>query len=447
MKILSFLPAFSLLINCCTIKSFSQTVKIIKGVTLIDGTGTEPKQNVNIVIKGDVIDAVLSPGAPLPKGATVTDYSGKFVMPALINGHCHLGLLKGDNSSPNNYTRENILRHLEKYEQYGISNVLSLGTDREIIFPLRDSSRKGLLPGATIYTAGYGFTAAGKSPPANLSPDLRMPQTTEDAIKVVDELALLKPDFVKIWVDDFYGSAAKMKPEIYEAVIKEAHKKGLRAAAHVYYLEDAKRLVDAGIDALAHSIRDKDVDDELMSAMKQKGVYYMPTLTLDEYNIIYADDPAWVNDPFFKASLEPGVWERLTSEPFRKQLQNDTTFSKKQAAFETAKRNLKKLTDAGVIIVLGSDSGAQPVRAQGFSEHLELQLMVEAGLTPMQVIVAATNNGAKLLRLNKQSGTLTTNMKADFIVLGGDPLSDIKQTRNIVAVWKNGVQVGSGIRK
>jgi imidazolonepropionase-like amidohydrolase len=446
MKILSFLPAFALLINCGTIPSFSQTVKIIKGVTLIDGTGTEAKQNVNIVIKGDVIDAVLSPGASLPKGATVTDYSGKFVMPALINGHCHLGLLKGDNSSPNNYTRENILRHLEKYEQYGISNVLSLGTDREIIFPLRDSSRKGLLPGATIYTAGYGFTAAGKSPPANLSPDLRMPQTPGEAVKGVDELALLKPDFVKIWVDDFYGTAAKMKPEIYEAVIKEAHKKGLRVAAHVYYLEDAKRLVDAGIDALVHSIRDKDVDGELISAMKQKGVYYMPTLTLDEYNIIYADDPAWVNDPFFKASLEPGVWERLTSEPFRKQLQNDTTFSKKQAAFETAKRNLKKLADAGIVIVLGSDSGAQPVRAQGFSEHLELQLLVEAGLTPMQVIVAATNNGAKLLRINKQCGTLTTNMKADFIVLGGDPLSDIKQTRNIVAVWKNGVQVGSGIR-
>jgi imidazolonepropionase-like amidohydrolase len=446
MKISALLLTFSLFINCCIISSFSQTVKIIKGVTLIDGTGTGPKKNVNVVIKGDVIDAVLSSNASLPKDAIVTDYSGKFVMPALINGHCHLGLLKGDNSSFNNYTRENILRHLEKYEQYGIGIVLSLGTDREIIFSLRDSSREGLLPGATIYTAGYGFTAAGKSPPANLSPDLRQPQTREEAVKEMDQLALLKPDFVKIWVDDFYGAAAKMKPEIYEAVIKEAHKKGLRVAAHVYYLEDAKRLVNAGVDVLAHSIRDKDVDNELINAMKQKGVYYIPTLTLDDYNIIYADDPAWINDPFFKASLEPGVWERLTSTSFRQQMQNDTTFSKKKAALATAMRNLKKLADAGVVIVLGSDSGAQPVRTQGFSEHLELQLMVEAGLTPMQAIVAATNNGAKLLQINKQCGTLKTNMKADFIVLGGDPLSDIKQTRNIVAVWKNGAQVGNGIR-
>jgi imidazolonepropionase-like amidohydrolase len=446
MKLSAVLLSFSLLINCCVISSFGQTVKIIKGVTLIDGTGTAPKQNVNVVIKGDVIDAVLSSNASLPKGATVTDYSGKFVMPALINGHCHLGLLKGDNSSPNNYTRENILRHLEKYEQYGICTVLCLGTDREIIFPLRDSSRKGLLPGATIYTAGYGITAAGKSPPANLSPRLMQPLTPEDAVKDVDELALLKTDFVKIWVDDFYGSVAKMKPEIYEAVIKEAHEKGLRVAAHVFYLEDAKRLVNAGIDVLAHSIRDKDVDDELINAMKQKGVCYIPTLTLDDYNIVYANAAAWINDNFFKASLEPGVWERLTSVTFKEQLQNDTTLPKKKAAFEIAMRNLKKLADAGILIVLGSDSGAQPVRAQGFSEHLELQLMVEAGLTPMQAIVDATNNGAKLLQANKEFGTLKTNMKADFIVLDGDPLTDIKQTQTIVAVWKNGGQVGSGIR-
>jgi len=446
MKISFVLLFFLPFINCCTTSSFGQSVKILKGVTLIDGTEAEPKQNINLVIKGDVIDAVLPSNAMLPKGATVTDYSGKFVMPALINGHCHLGLLKGDNSSPNNYTRENVLRHLKKYEQYGISTVLSLGTDREIIFGLRDSSRKGLLPGATIYAAGYGLTAKGNSPPANLSSDIRRPQTNEEAVKEVDQLALLKPDFVKIWVDDFYGSAAKMKPEIYEAVIKEAHSKGLRVAAHVFYLEDAKRLVNAGVDVLAHSIRDKDVDEELINAMKQKGVYYIPTLTLDEYNIVYANDPAWINDPFFKASLEPGVWERLTSASFKQQIQNDTTLSKKKVAFEIAMRNVKKLADAGVVIVLGSDSGAQPVRTQGFSEHLELQLMVEAGLTPMQVIVAATNNGAKMLQINKQCGTLKTNMKADFIVLGRDPLSDIKQTKNIVAVWKNGVQIGSGIK-
>jgi imidazolonepropionase-like amidohydrolase len=358
----------------------------------------------------------------------------------MINGHCHLGLLKGDNSSPNNYTRENILRHLEKYEQFGVGRVLCLGTDQEIIFPLRDSSQNGLLPGATIYTAGYGL-AANNAPPTNLSHSIKQPQTVEEAIKDIDDLVLLKPDFVKIWVDDFYGIAKKMQPEIYEAVIKESHKKGLRVAAHVFYLDDAKKLVSAGIDVLAHSIRDKEVDDELITAMKQKSVYYIPTLSLDDYNIVYANDPGWINDSFFKASLEPGLWERLTSANFKQQVQKDTTLEKKKTAFEIGMKNLKKLSDAGVVIVLGSDSGAQPVRTQGFSEHLELQLMTEAGLTPMQAIIAATNNGAKMLHIDKQCGTLQPGKKADFIVLNGNPVGDIKQTRNIFSVWKNGVQV------
>jgi imidazolonepropionase-like amidohydrolase len=434
-------------VTCFNNLSSSQTVKIIKGVTLIDCTGKDAVKNASIFIKEGVIEgiALLPPNAKYPKDAEEIDYSGKFVMPAMINGHCHLGLLKGDKSSPDNYNRENILRHLAKYQQYGIGKVLCLGTDQEMIFPMRDSSQKNLLPGATIYTAGFGITAPGNSPPANLSHSIMQPQTVDEAIKDVDRLATFKPDFVKIWVDDFNGAAKKMQPEIYEAIIKEAHTKGLRVAAHLYYLDDAKRLVNAGIDVIAHSIRDKDVDEELITAMKQKGVYYIPTLSLDDYNVVYADNPGWLNDSFFKASLEPGVWERLTSASFKQQMLNDSTFPKKKAAFETAMRNLKKLSDAGVVIVLGSDSGAQPVRTQGFSEHLELQLMVEAGLTPMQAIIAATNNGAKMLHINNQYGTLQKGMKADFIVLNSNPLEDIKQTRSIVAVWKEGMKVSDGV--
>jgi imidazolonepropionase-like amidohydrolase len=434
------LSCFFFYILLLSTSSIGQTLKVIKGITLIDGTGNGVKRNVNLVIKEDKIEAILSANTALPGNAEKTDLSGKFVIPSFINGHCHLGLIKGDNTSPNNYTRENILRHLKKYEQFGIGRVLCLGTDQEIIFPLRDSSQKGLLPGATIYTAGYGLTA-NNAPPTNLSHKIMQPQTVEEAIKDVDQLALLKSDFVKIWVDDFNGTVQKMRPEIYEAVIKEAHNKGLHVAAHVYYLEDAKNLVNAGVDVLAHSIRDKDVDDKLIAAMKQKNVFYIPTLSLDDYNVVYADDPAWINDSFFRASLEPGVWERLSSAAYKQQPQKDTTLSKKQAAFEIAKRNLKKLSDAGVVIVLGSDSGAQPVRTQGFSEHLELQLMTEAGLTSMQAIIAATNNGAKMLHIDKQCGTIQPGKKADFIVLNGNPLDDIKQTRNIFSVWKNGIQV------
>ncbi len=415
-------------------------VKVIKGITLIDGTGNSAKQNVNLIIKEDIIDAVLPPNAALPVNAQLIDLSGKFVMPALINAHGHLGLLRGDSALSKNYSHDNVLRQLKKYETFGVSRVLSLGTDHDIIFSLRDSSQKNLLPGATIYTAGYGI-GASSAPPMTMADKIYRPQTPDEAIKDVQQLALLKPDFVKIWVDDFGGTVTKMPPAIYEAVIKEAHRRGLRVAAHVFYLEDARRLVNAGIDVLAHSIRDKEVDDDLINAIKQKGVFYITTLTLDDYNFVYADEPEWINDSFFKASLEPGVWERLTSNAYKQQAQKDTTLQKKMAAFKMAMRNLKKLADAGVVIVLGTDSGAQPVRTQGFSEHLELQLMTEAGLTPMQAIICATNNAAKMLHIDKQCGTLQKGKKADFIVLNGNPLNDIKQTRNIFSVWKNGKQV------
>jgi imidazolonepropionase-like amidohydrolase len=267
------------------------------------------------------------------------------------------------------------------------------------------------------------------------------PATPAEAIADVRKLALLKPDFLKLWLDDGGGTMPKMEPAVYEALIKEAHQQGLKVAAHVYYLEDAHRLVNAGIDLLAHSIRDKEVDAALITAMKEKGTFYIPTLSLDEYGFIYAGQPEWVNDPFFIRSLEPGVLEMLTSDAYRQQQQQDKTREKKMRAFMTAVVNLRKLDSAGVKIAMGTDAGAFPVRAQGFSEHLELQLMVEAGLSPLKVISCATQNGAVLLGIDKQVGTLTAGKKADFMILEGDPSQDINNTRTIVEVWKNGKKV------
>jgi imidazolonepropionase-like amidohydrolase len=230
----------------------------------------------------------------------------------------------------------------------------------------------------------------------------------------------------------------KMEPAVYEALIKEAHQQGVKVAAHVYYLEDARSLVNAGVDLLAHSIRDKEVDAALITAMKEKGTFYIPTLSLDEYNFIYAGQPEWVNDPFFIRSLEPGVWEMITSDAYRQQQQQDKNREKKMRAFMTAVVNLRKLDSAGVKIAMGTDAGAQPVRAQGFSEHLELQLMVEAGLSPLKAISCATLNGAVLLGIDKHVGTLSAGKKADFMILQGDPSQDINNTRTILEVWKNG---------
>lgn len=416
-------------------------VIVLKGIDLIDGTGRDIQHNVNMVIRADTIAAIQAAGDPLPDGARIINGKGRTVIPGLINAHGHLGLLNNDSASASHYNRANIIRQLKKYASYGVTGVLSLGTDQDLIFTLRDSSQKGLLPGAVLYTAGYGFGVTGGVPPTVFGNKIMRPHTPEEATQDMRALATLKPDFVKIWVDNAGQNVPRIAPAVYQAIIQEAHRHGLRVAAHVYYLEDARSLVQSGVDVLAHSVRDQEIDDTLVAEMKQKGVFYIPTLSLDKYNLLAVDNPAWINDPFFRTSLEPNVIERITSDAFREKQRNDSTLPRKKAAFETAKRNVQKLHKAGITIVLGTDSGAQPVRAQGFSEHLELQLLTEAGLTPLEAIVAATRNAAKMLGIDQQYGTLEPGKKANFVVLDGNPLQDIQQTHRLDGVWKNGKRI------
>jgi imidazolonepropionase-like amidohydrolase len=177
--------------------------------------------------------------------------------------------------------------------------------------------------------------------------------------------------------------------------------------------------------------------------MKAKGTIYIPTLTRDAYEFFYGRPQPWLDDPFFKASLEPGVYEMITGQEYKNRIVNSPRYQNNKDAYNMALKNLKKLHDAGVMVVMGTDSGAQPVRAEGFSEHLELQLMVSAGLTPLQAITVATRNASNALRL-KDQGVLSAGMRADFIVLNSNPENDIKATQTIESVWKNGVEVNRG---
>ena len=436
--------ALFILFYCIALITAAQTI-VLQNVNIIDGTGNALQTNKNVVIKDGVIAAITT-GQQMPKDATVVNLQGKTIMPAIISVHNHIGTLKGTTTNGNNYTRDNLLSQLNKYESYGVSTILCMGTDRPLIFNgFRDSSVAGLLPGARLYSAGFGFGVPSGGPPMAMGMDrVFRPATPEDVVKEIDTLVALKPTVVKMWVDDFGGKLPKMKPEIYETIIKEAHIHGIRTAAHVYYLADAHKLVAAGLDILAHSIRDKDIDDTLLQMMKQKGVVYIPTLSLDDYAYIYARRPEWINDAFFKASLEPGVYEMITSQAYQDNIKNSPDYQKNMAAFETALRNVLKVFKAGILVALGTDSGATPVRTQGFSEHLEMELLTQAGLTPMEAITVATKNAATVLKINKQYGTIQTGMKANFIVLGADPLADIKNTRKIEAVYKNGIEVSKG---
>ncbi len=426
------------LISICAPVGIAGTV-VLEGARLIDGTGNPPIEKSVLVIEGNRIKAVGAMGSvPIPEGARVIDLGGKTIIPALINLHGHVGLTRGLEQATANYNEENILAQLEKYLAYGVGTVVSLGNDQDLVYSLRERQRAGKLPGARLYTAGRGFGVPGGYPPGLASPaDRYRPQTPEQARDEVRELAPHRPDFVKIWVDDDFGRLPKMKPEIYQAIIEEAHRNHLRVVAHVFYLGDAKALVRAGIDGLGHSVRDLPVDQELIAGLKARGVFLVPTLARDESTFAYAKGAPWLVDPFFEAGVDPAVLATLRSPAFLEKSRATPNLARLEAAFEMARRNLKTLSDAGVKIAGGTDSGP-PLRFQGYSEQRELRLMVEAGLTPMQAIVAFTSAGAEALGAKVEFGALAPGKIADFLVLDANPLEDIRNTEKLASVWHEG---------
>jgi imidazolonepropionase-like amidohydrolase len=414
---------------------------VLKGARLIDGTGRPPIENSVLVVQGKQIVAAGKAGAvTIPKDADVHDVTGKTIMPAIINLHGHLGLSNnGADSAAGHYTEENVAKQLNKYLSYGVATVASFGQDDDLIFSVRADQHAGKIGGARLYTAGRGFLEPGKANPAD---HRYRPQTPDEARADVRELAMNHPDYLKMWVDDGLGHGTKMKPEIYRAIIDEAHKHQIRVFAHEFYLADAKSLLAAGLDGFAHSIRDQAVDNELISTMKARKVFLIPTLVRDEVLFAYADNLKWISDPFFEAGLDPAALAFIRNPQYAEKIRQDPDIAKYRAGLEMAKKNLKTLSDAGVKIAFGTDSGI-PTRFPGYNEHRELQLMVESGLTPMQAIVAATATNAEILGGAKQYGTLQPGRAAEFMVLDANPLDDIHNTEKLSAVWQAGKPVPS----
>ena len=253
-------------------------------------------------------------------------------------------------------------------------------------------------------------------------------------------MAAHHPDIVKIWLDDFYGKYPKMDPAIYKAVIDESHRQGLRVAAHVFYLADAKALIADGVGVLAHSIRDLPIDDELIAAMKSRGVIYIPTLTVDESSFVFAEHSGVMQDLFFKLAVSPALLDLLQSRHYRDKVANDPNLPRMKAAFAMAQKNLKALEAAGVRIAFGTDSGANPIRIPGWAEHHELELMVRAGLArcrqswPRRRVARRSS----ALRISER---LKLEKRADFLVLAADPLHNISSTRQMLSIWHGGKEI------
>ena len=393
------------------------------GARVIDGTDRAPIDNATILVRGGRVVAV-GPAAsvPIPAGAARVPLAGKTVIPGLVNAHGHVGNTVG--MEQGHYSAENVTRDLKTYAAYGITTVFSLGDDQAAGFTARDGQRTPTLDHARLFVAG----------------PVLAPKSPADAVKLVDEDAAMKVDIVKIRVDDNLGTTPKMAPEIYKAVIDEAHKKGLRVAVHLFYLEDAKAVLDAGADFIAHSVRDAPVDDAFIAMLKRRNVCYCPTLMREVSTFAYESTPSWFTDPLFLKHADMAAVEALKQPARQQAMANSKSAQRYKAGLEVANRNLKKLSDAGVTIAMGTDTGP-PARFQGYFELMELEMMAKAGLTPRQVLASATRDAAKCMKLDAELGTLEPNKWADFIALDADPLSDMANIRKIDSVWIAGNRV------
>ncbi len=392
-------------------------VQVFTGARIFAGDSLSPIDNAVIVVRNGKIEAV-GPAKRVhpPRRASVTRLGGKFLIPGLISTHVHISDVQG--IKPPAYTEENTLRQLGLFARYGITTVWSLGGEKAPAYQARDAQDTPALDRARIYLAG----------------DVIVGKTPEEARQMVARVAATKPDIIKIRVDNQLGTAAKMPPEVYRAVIDEAHRRGLRVAVHIFYLDDAKDLLRAGADLVAHSVRDKEIDDEFISLMKARNIPYCPTLTRELSTYAYESTPSFFSDPFFTREADAGVVAQLREPARQEAMRNSKSAQAYKAALPTANRNLKKAADAGLMIVMGTDSGPFANRFEGYFEHLEMEMMAAAGLTPEQILRSATVSAAQAMRL-QNAGSLARGQWADMVVLDRDPLIDIRNTRSINSVW------------
>ena len=384
----------------CGLPALAQTVTAYEGARLIVGDGRVIERATLVVDGARVVQAGAAAEVSVPAGAARVNLSGKTVMPAIIDTHVHISS-----------KREDIQRDLKLRGYYGVSTAMSLGTDNYDVLEMRGPPAPG---SARLLSAGRGITAPE---PGRTNVPYWVSNESEGR-RAVEELAARKVDIVKIWVDSRDGKYKKLTPEIYGAIIDEAHKRGLRVIAHLFDQDDAKGLLRAGVDALAHGIRDKDIDDEMVAMFKAR-----PNLVLGP-NL--PDRGVKTDLGWLRQGLPPAEHAKLEAA--------NVDNPKTQAFYGIQARNLAKLNAAGVRITLGTDGN----RAWG--PHEEMQDMVVAGLTPMQAIVAATRNGAEFLRLG-DVGTLQAGKSADFLVLDANPLDDITNTRRIATVVLRGATV------
>ena len=412
------LPAISLVALAATILfvgSAAAQVTVLRGATLIDGSGAAVQRDVTIVMaNGRIQEMGPSSAVTIPPGANVVEATGKFVVPGIINAHGHVGA----NRDP----------QLRQYASYGITTTTSMAFDPDDVAAFKAAQKAGDLRGARILTVRYRFTTL----PGNGS-DYKTP---EAARQHVDEIATRGADFIKVWLDAQGGRTPKLSREFVAAVLDQARKHGKLTMAHIVELADARMAVDEGVNMLVHNVRDQDIPADFLATLKARNVSVISTLAREEGMFRAAGGTP--DDPFFVRGLSPQQRNDLAKKLGT--LAKDPERAASMRSFEQDKVNVKRLWDAGIRFGFGTDSGGASERyfIQGFYEHRQMDLLAQAGLTPMQVIQSFSKNNSEMLGIDKDFGTLAKGKAADLLVLTNNPLDDIANMRTFEAVYLGG---------
>jgi imidazolonepropionase-like amidohydrolase len=409
-------------------------ITLFEGARLIAGDGREAIDGSAFVVENGRFIRVGKKGeVQVGPEATRVDLSGKTVIPALVDAHSHIGYMKDLSSGPQNYTRENILEHLHRFAYFGVAASQAMGSDfGELPFQIRGELDDDA---ARFLTAGRGLAPLAEIRSDNMRHAAYAVTTPQGARGAVEELALRNVKIVKTWVDDRGGSIQKLTPDLYRAIIDEAHRRNMRVAVHATALEDAKDLLRSGVDILAHMV--SDVDDELIALFKQHPGTAVLTALGGPRRLIYAP---WLDPP------HPLVTETVSAAQI-KRLQDRLAktpadeIERGRQAWARVARGVARLNAAGVRIGAGTDGGGQAGdQFIGWTMHTELENMVAAGMTPAQALSSATRSSAEIIGLD-DLGTIAPRKSADFVVLDANPLDDITNTRRIADVYLRGRKI------
>jgi imidazolonepropionase-like amidohydrolase len=411
----------------CAGKNYDRSTGVLAltKVRLIDGTGHGPTENTAIIIDGNRIKNV-GLVTDYPDNTNVVDLRDLTILPGLVDCHLHLGGLTRDQPGRPigklsfidmasffwDYSRNYAHRRRLAIEN-GVTTLRSAGDHYPHIIRLRDKIGDGKLSGPRIFAPGPTITAPGGHPACTIYKGNRY--IVENAVRQIADADTAREEVRKlveggvdcikaIYSDlnpmDTTQKVPKLSLDVLEALADETHRHNLRLMVHTGTPQESMDAVKAGADSIEHGIlpgaSSFDFNDDLVRMMLAKGTYFVPTLAI-----------AWANKNAYPA------------------------------LFAGLKRTFKKLHDAGVNIAAGTDSGTPGV-VIGKGLHKELELMVEAGISPMEAIIAATRNAADNLAKAGELGTIESGKLADVIAVSGDPLKDIRNTREIKLVIRNG---------